>query len=135
VNTFKRYTTNVIKTDAEHGVVFGWAIVSTIDGEKYFDLQGDHITESAIVKATLEFSEAGADGKVMHVGDVVAGVPFLFPLTADIAKALGITCSKTGLLIGFKPSNAADLEKFRDGTYSGFSIGGARGEDEDVTDV
>lgn len=135
MTTFKRYEAKVLKTDAEHGVVFGWAIVSTIDGEKYFDLQGDHITDAAIVKATLDFSEAGADGKVMHVGDVVAGVPFLFPLTADIAKALDITCAKTGLLIGFKPSKAEDLEKFRNGTYSGFSIGGARGEDEDVTDV
>lgn len=134
MKTFKRYEAKVLKTDAEHGVVFGFAIVSTIDGEKYFDLQGDHITEDAIVKATLEFSEAGAVGKVMHVGDCVAGVPFMFPLTADIAKSLDITTSKTGLLIGFKPS-ADDLEKFRDGTYTGFSIGGTRGEDEDVTDV
>jgi hypothetical protein len=69
--------------------------------------------------------------KEMHQGEPKGSVVFAFPLTTDIAKSLGITTERTGLLIAMKPT-AAVLEKFRDGTYTGFSIGGAYGEMEEV---
>ena len=56
---------------------------------------------------------------------------FPWPMTEDIAKAFGIETEKTGLMIAIKPDEAM-LAKFRDGTLTGFSIGGRRIEDEDI---
>lgn len=130
-------TAEVLKVDDELGIVFGWGIVCTEKGERYFDLQGDHITEDAMLKATSEFMyevrAAGEmhakdeDGAAIHKGVIVHSMP----LTEELVKAFGIECDKTGWLIGMKP-DADMLDKFRDGTYRGFSIGGLRGQDEDA---
>lgn len=130
-------TAEVLKVDEELGIVFGWGIVCTEKGERYFDLQGDHITEDAMLKATSDFMyelrAAGEmhardkDGKAVHKGVIVHSMP----LTAELAKSFGITIEKTGWLIGMKPDKDM-LEKFKDGTYKGFSIGGSRGKDEVV---
>ena len=45
----------VLKVDDELGIVFGWGIVCKDDGEDYFDTQGDHIPEDAMLKATSDF--------------------------------------------------------------------------------
>lgn len=130
-------TAEVLKVDEELGIVFGWGIVCTEKGERYFDLQGDHITEEAMLKATSDFMyelrAAGEmhardkDGNAVHKGVIVHSMP----LTAELAKSFGLTTKKTGWLIGMKP-DADMLEKFKDGTYKGFSIGGSRGQDEEV---
>lgn len=121
----------VLKVDSNLGLVFGFAIVSTLDGEPYFDKQGDHIPEDAMLKAATDFMEHSRIAKEMHAGDQQGSVVFAFPLTADVATALGIVTKQTGLLIAMKP-NEAVLGKFKDGTYTGFSIGGAYGEMEAV---
>jgi len=127
----------VIKVDDSLGLIFGWAIVSTVGGEAYFDKQDDHITEDAMLKASADFMEgeertAGemhfkdSDGSVEKRGKVV----FAWPLTEEIAKAFDIECSKTGLMVAVKPDDEEILDKFRDGTYSGFSIGGVAVDSE-----
>jgi hypothetical protein len=121
----------VVKVDSNLGLVFGFAIVSTSGGEPYYDVQGDHIPEAAMLKAATEFMENSRIAKEMHQGEPKGSVVFAFPLTTDIAKSLGITTERTGLLIAMKPT-AAVLEKFRDGTYTGFSIGGSYGDMEEV---
>ncbi len=120
--TFKR--SEVFKVDTNLGLVFGFAIVSKIDGEPYFDVQGDHIPEDAMLKASVDFMAKSRQAKEMHQGDAIGEVLFAFPMTEDIAKSLGITTPQTGLLIGMRPGAEA-LSKFTDGTYTGFSIGGA----------
>lgn len=119
----------VVKVDANLGLVFGFAIVSTSDGQPYFDKQGDHIPEDAMLKAAADFMEHSRIAKEMHAGDQKGSVVFAFPLTADIAASLGIVTKQTGLLIAMKP-NADVLAKFQSGEYTGFSIGGAYGEME-----
>ena len=121
----------VMKVNSELGLVFGFAVVSTEDGKPYFDHQGDHIPEDAMLKAAADFMEHSRIAKEMHAGDQQGSVVFAFPLTMDIAKALGIETKQTGLLIAMKPS-AGVLAKFQDGTYTGFSIGGTYGEMEAV---
>lgn len=121
----------VVKVDSNLGLVFGFAIVSTLDGEPYFDKQGDHIPEDAMLKAATDFMEHSRIAKEMHAGDQKGSVVFAFPLTADIAKSLGIETKQTGLLIAMKPTEEV-LTKFKEGTYTGFSIGGAYGETEAV---
>ncbi len=121
----------VVKVDDSHGLVLGWAIVCKVDGEDYFDLQKDHIPEEAMLGAAVDFMQSGAIAKEMHEGGPVGHVVFAFPMTTDIAKAFGIVTKQTGLLIAMKPSGDV-LAKFKDGTYTGFSIGGRRIKDEEI---
>jgi cation transport regulator ChaB len=129
--TEKNFQAEVLKVDAEHGVVFGWALISKINGVPYFDVQGDNASEAGILKASVEYMEGERVVKEMHQGDQVGKVIFGFPMTEDIAKAMGIKSQFTGLMIGMKPGAGA-LAKFKDGTYTGFSMGGRRITDEDV---
>jgi hypothetical protein len=121
----------VLKVDNNLGLVFGFAIVSTSGGEPYYDIQGDHIPEDAMLKAATDFMENSRVAKEMHSGGPRGSVVFAFPLTSDIAKSLGIKTPTTGLLIAMKPEPEM-LEKFQSGVYTGFSIGGAYGDLEDA---
>lgn len=121
------------KIDESLGLVFGLAMVNTIDGEDYFDLQGDNIPEEAMLKAATEFMSESREVREMHQGDRVGEVLFAFPLTRELAEAYEIQTRKTGLLIGVRP-NQEVLEKFRSGEYTGFSIGGTRIDHEPVED-
>lgn len=116
-------TAEVRKVDAEHGVVFGWAIVCTEDGEPYVDLQDDHISDASMLKGAVGFADGARVAKEMHAGNPIGTVLFVWPMTADIAKAIGVQTARTGMLIGMRP-NAEVLEKFKSGEYRGFSIGG-----------
>ena len=127
----------VLKVHKKLGLVVGYAIVSKIKGEEYYDFHGDHIPEDAMLKASIQFMKNSRisgdmhsremDGSPTRDGEVV----FAFPLTGDIAKSLNIETEKTGLLVGLMPS-ASVLEKFESGEYTGFSIGGNRISEEEV---
>ncbi len=125
----------VVKVDEALGLVMGFAIVCTEEGEPYFDVQGDHIPEDSMLKASLDFMENSRTAKEMHSGDGRGTVVFAWPMTSDVAKAFGMATNRTGLMVAVRPSDDAMLEKFRDGTYTGFSIGGKRIEDEEVGDA
>lgn len=121
----------VIKVDETHGLVLGWAIISKLDGEDYFDLQGDHIPEDAMFAASVDFMANSRVSKEMHQGGPDGTVLFAFPMTEEVAKAFGLETKTTGLMVALRPSPDV-LAKFKDGTYTGFSIGGRRIEDKIV---
>jgi hypothetical protein len=121
----------VFKVDDTLGLVFGWAIVCNKNGEPYFDTQGDNIPEDAMLKASADFMQNSRVAKDMHQGDQIGPVVFAWPMTAEIAKAMGIETDTTGLMIAMLPPPDV-LAKFKDGSYTGFSIGGRREVDEDV---
>lgn len=139
MSTEFRKTCEVMKTDDSLGLVFGLAVVCLEDGKPYFDSYGDHVPEDVMLKHAADFMansrvstdmHARADGAPVPDGTVV----FAFPLTTEIAKALGIeTLKRSGLLIGMKPSPEV-FAKFKSGEYTGFSLGGFRGVDEPVKD-
>lgn len=116
-------SSEVCKVDDELGLVFGYAIVCKTDGKDYFDVQGDHIPEDAMLKASVDFMTHSRMAKEMHRGGEAGSVVFAFPLTTDVAKSLGITAPKTGLLIAMRPGPEM-LKKFKSGELTGFSIGG-----------
>lgn len=127
-----RTNTDVTKVDATLGLVLGWAIVSKVDGQPYFDKQGDHIPEDAMLKAATDFMLSARTAKAMHVGESRGTIVFAWPMTEEIAKAYGIeTGGKFGLMVAAKFDEGV-MAKFADGSYTGFSIGGYRGVDEDV---
>lgn len=131
----------VLSVDAEHGLVIGFAIVSTVDGEPYYDLNVDqegvhkgekvpeNIPDSAVLDAYVDVRKVGTDlpGNVMHSGPDSGVYYDLFPLTKEIADALDITTKRTGLLCVYKPEQEV-LAKFKNGTFTGFSIEGGRVE-------
>lgn len=130
----------VASVSDELGLVFGWAIVCTEKGEPYYDLNIDthgehagkrvpeHIPEATMLKAAADFAATpDRPGNEMHDGPETGSYVFVWPMTADIAKAMGVTTEKTGLMIAYKPAPEV-LAKFKDGTYKGFSIEGFRGE-------
>ena len=114
----------IAKVDESLGLVFGWAIVCTEDGQPYFDLQGDHIPEDVMMKAALDFMENSAVLKEMHDGEGKGYSVFTFPLTSEVAKAFGLGTQKTGLMIGVRPQDPEMLKRFQVGELTGFSIGG-----------
>jgi hypothetical protein len=114
------------------GLVFGWAIVCTEKGEAYFDTQDDHIPEESMLKAAADFMEHSRVLGDMHATAEGGSVVFAFPMTAEIAKAYGLTTETTGLMIAVRPATAEVLAKFKSGEYTGFSIGGIRIDDEDA---
>ena len=97
-----------------------------INGEEYYDTQGDHIPEQSMLEATAEYMAGDRVAKVMHQGGPAGQIVFGFPLTEDIAKAMDIEIKKTGFVVGMKPSDRDILEKYRTGEFTGFSIGGSR---------
>lgn len=125
-------STDFLKFDTSLGIALGFAIISKVDGEDYFDVQGDHIPEAAMLKAATDFMMNSRVGKTMHEGEQTGDVVFAFPLTTEIARSLEIATKRTGLLIGFKPSDPDTLEKLAKGEFTGFSIGGLRIHDEEV---
>lgn len=125
-------TSEVCKVDESLGLVFGYAMVCKIDGEDHFDLQGHHIPEDTMLRVLTKFMEQGSVAKEMHSGEAIGKYVFAFPMTTDIAKSLGITVKQTGALVAMKPDNESTLQKFRDGTFTGFSIGGIKPVFEDA---
>ncbi len=128
---FEAGCAKVCKVDESLGLVFGFAIVCKEDGQEYFDVQGDHIPEDAMLKSACDFMQNSRVAKEMHEGGQVGTIVFAWPMTSDIAKAMGIETPTTGLMIAMKPP-ADILGKYKSGEYTGFSIGGRRGEDEEV---
>lgn len=124
---------DVVKVDDGLGLVMGYAIVCKEDGEPYFDLQGDHVPEDAMLEAALEFMQNSQVAKEQHQGEQAGTVVFAFPMTDEIAKAFGILTRRTGLMIAMKPDEGM-LKRFQLGELTGFSIGGRRIEDEEVED-
>jgi len=124
-------TAQVCKVDARLGLVFGYAVVCKQNGTDYYDLQDEHVPEDVMLEAATDFMRNSRMADEMHDFAPQGEVVFAFPMTTDVAKALGIEARQTGLLIGMRPSPEV-LRKFEDGTYTGFSIGGRASYAEEV---
>jgi hypothetical protein len=116
-------TARVVKTSDELGLVFGWALTSKAGGADYFDLHGDHIVEDDLIKVAAEFMESGGATDDQHDFSQDGRVVFAMPMTAEVAKAFGITTDTTGLMVAIRPSPEV-FAKFKSGEYTGFSIAG-----------
>lgn len=144
---------DIMSVDETHNLVVGMAIVCKVLNEAtgvfedYYDLNVDaegvhkgqrvpeNITESAVFKALIEAGEAGImPGNEQHAGPDVGKYVGLFVVTEDIAKSMDWTIKKTGLAVQYHAPDDV-IAKFKDGTYTGFSIEGARVEFEEVADA
>lgn len=115
----------IFKADEEARVAYGWATIITKNGEPVVDLQGDVISSEELVTATTEFMKSERNSLNMHEGSPIGQVVHSFPLTADIAKSLGIQTENEGWLVGIHVSDDATWNSVKDGSLSAFSIGGS----------
>ncbi len=135
----------ILKVSDELGLVYGWAIISndqSIEGDdkRYFDKQGDHIPKESAIHAMCDFMLKSRAGKGMHQGDDIADVIFAMPITEEFLDGFGlqftdVAKAKEGIAIAWKPRDKADLEKFKSGEWTGFSIGGGYIETEELADA
>jgi cation transport regulator len=114
----------VAKVDDSLGMVFGWAIVSEINGEPYYDTQSHYIPSDVAMKSFAKYMQGERVAKAMHKGERIGSAVFGWPMTPDIMKAMGLQSDKTGVMIAMKPDGAAILKNYQSGEWTGFSIGG-----------
>lgn len=119
----------IVKTDKRLGIAVGWAVVSTVNGARYFDRQGDWISDEVAAEAFAKFAEGDRVMKLDHSGSARGKVLWIFPLDRSTQDALGLVSNQTGVIIGVKPDDPAILDRFGEDLH-GFSIGG-RGQIEE----
>jgi len=114
----------ILKTDDEQRLVYGWASVITEDGTPLVDRQGDVIEADTMVKAVNKFMEHIRVGKMMHKGDQVGQVVHSMPLTNEIGEALGVSSSREGWIVALKVFDDEVWSLVKSGQLTAFSIGG-----------
>jgi len=114
----------ILKADDDERIVWGWASVVTEKGIPVVDKQGDVISPEEISKAATEFMLDVRVAKAMHEGEQVGHVVHSFPLTNELAKALGIQSEREGWIIAQKITDDETWARVKSGELSAFSIGG-----------
>ena len=114
----------ILKSDEEQRLVYGWASVITEKGEPVIDRQGDVIKPDTLVKAVSKFMEHVRVGKQMHDGDQVGVVVHSWPCTNEINKSVGLEADREGWLVAFKVYDDDVWAKVKSGELAAFSIGG-----------
>ena len=121
----KSFQGKFTSVDETEKIAYGWAIICKHNGEDYFDLQNHHISEEEMTKAAIKFAKsANRLGLENHRGTSKGRVHFMMPMSIDVAKSMGITTEKSGLMIGWLVEDPTVLSKIQSGEHSGFSIGG-----------
>ena len=120
----------ILKTDDEQRMVWGWASVVTEKGEPVIDRQGDVIEPETLVKATGDFMEHVRVGKAMHTGEQVGVVIHSLPITKEIGDALGIHSDREGWIVAYKVYDDAVWARVKSGELAAFSIGGRAMKEE-----
>lgn len=122
-NTDVEAVAKYIDADEELGLAWFWAFTSTEkSGEPHYDHHGDQVAADAeMVKAVMDYMQRGGAVDEMHDYEQKSRVVFAMPVTAEVAKAIGI--EQTGLLVTIKCTDD-QIAKLKDGTFTGVSIAG-----------
>jgi cation transport regulator ChaB len=114
----------ILKQMDEERLAFGWAYVSTVNGELSLDHSGEFIRPEQIAKAATNFMLSTRTAKNMHTGGKIGEVVHSMPLTNEIAKALGIQSDREGWVVAIKVYDEAVWQDVKSGKLAAFSIGG-----------
>jgi ligand-binding sensor domain-containing protein len=114
----------ILKTDDEQRIVYGWASVITEKGERVVDRQGDVIEAETLVKAVNDFMENVRVGKTMHTGEQTGMVIHSLPITKEIGDSLGIQSDREGWVVAYKVYDDSVWNMVKSGELAAFSIGG-----------
>lgn len=117
------FKAEILKTDKDARVIWGWAYVSTVDGQPSYDHSGEFVAPETLVKATTKFMLKSRQAKVNHTGDREGDIVGSLPVTKELAEALGIQTNREGWIIGVVASSET-LDRVEKGELTSFSIGG-----------
>jgi hypothetical protein len=126
------WTAEISKRDDEKRQVFGFALVTHIDGEEVIDLQGDYTPLDEIEKAAYTYvieSRKGGDmhtrdgDQPLHTSDLVES----FVVTPEKLEKMGLApdAMPHGWWVGFKVNDDKQWDMVKSGERSGFSIHGS----------
>ncbi len=116
---------DVVKTDEDQNLVFGWAYVAEDrTGKTVVDHSEEFVTGAELEKMQYDYVLLKRVGGEMHereVGELVESVV----TTREKQKAMGLSdgALPVGVWVGFKVHPDV-FAKVKDGTYKAFSIGG-----------
>lgn len=113
----------IAKSD-EQQMVWGWASVSTVNGELLTDAQGDECDVTELQKAAHEFMQSSRVGKVMHAGRRKGYIADSIVFTKALQDALGIDLGMEGWFVGYKVEDPETWSRVKKGELRAFSIGG-----------
>ena len=119
------HTFEVVKTDEDQNLVFGWAyIAEDAAGKTAYDHSDEFSTGPELEKMQYEYVLQKRVGGEMHehkVGELVESVV----TTKEKQRAMGLPegALPVGVWVGFKVHPDV-FAKVKDGTYRAFSIGG-----------
>jgi cation transport regulator ChaB len=114
----------IVKQLDEERLAFGWAYVSTVNGEISLDHSEEFIRPDQIAKAATNCMLSMRTAKAMHSGGKIGEVVHSMPLTNEIAKALGIQSDREGWLVAIKVYDDQVWQDVKSGKLAAFSIGG-----------
>jgi hypothetical protein len=111
-----------IFVDRANQLIFSWAMVSEVNGAPHYNTNGTHFDPSGLLKAALGYALDG-NGTILknHEGGTVGKVCFIFPVTTEVAKAMGFGSKLTGILLAIRPDDMTMLDQFESGQLTGFS--------------
>jgi hypothetical protein len=126
------WTGEIAKRDDEKRQVFGYAMVTHIDGEPVVDRQGDYTPLDEIEKAAYSYvieSRKGGDmhtrdgDKPLHTSDLVES----FVVTPEKLVQMGLAedAMPHGWWVGFKVNDDKQWDMVKSGERTGFSIHGS----------
>jgi len=115
---------DIVGTEEEQRLVWGWGSVTMLEDSELVDLHNDVIESDELVRAASVFMEEIRTAKVMHQGAAVGLVLHSLPLTYELAKTLGLTTRQEGWIVGVKVFSDEVWERVKSGELGAFSIGG-----------
>ncbi len=96
----------IVKVDEEQGRVFGWAYVFSKNGEQVEDHSGDIIdtpeSRAALEDAYIGYVKDHRTGDLDHETFNVSKLIMSAFMTDDLAKSLGMTTEKEGIMVGYE---------------------------------
>lgn len=120
-----QFKADILKRDDEERLVYGWAYVSTVNGQLSLDHSDEFIRPEQLAKATTNFMLSMRTAKRMHSGDAVGEVVHSLPITKDIATALGLETDREGWVVAIKVYDDQVWQDVKSGKLPAFSIGGS----------
>jgi cation transport regulator ChaB len=116
---------DIVKSDNEQQVVYGWASIVEKDGQPVIDTEGDVISIDDLEKAALAYVMKCRVASINHTGDQVGSLVESIVFTKEKQKSLGIDLGKVGWWVGYKITDPSIWQRIKSGELQSFSIGGS----------
>lgn len=115
---------DVVKSDDDQQVVYGWASIVEVNGSPVIDSEGDVISIEDLERAALDYVEQSRMASINHTGLNVGTLIESIVFTKEKQASLGIDLGKVGWWVGFRIHDPVIWARVKSGELKSFSIGG-----------